>query len=87
MEGHGEITIQIAETDRNFYIDISDAGKGIPKRAYKKIFNPGYTTKQRGWGLGLSLAKRIIEEFHQGKIYVRNSEIGMGSCIRIAMKK
>ena len=87
MEGRGEITIQITETDRNFYIDISDTGKGIPKRAFNKIFNPGYTTKQRGWGLGLSLAKRIIEEFHQGRIYVRNSEIEMGSCIRIAMKK
>jgi signal transduction histidine kinase len=87
MEGRGEITIQITETDKNFCIDISDTGKGIPKRAFKKIFNPGYTTKQRGWGLGLSLAKRIIEEFHQGKIYVRNSEIEMGSCIRITMKK
>ncbi len=87
MEGKGEIKIQISETEKNVFLDISDTGKGIPKRAFKKIFNPGYTTKQRGWGLGLSLAKRIIEEFHQGKIYVRNSEIEKGSCMRIVMKK
>jgi signal transduction histidine kinase len=87
MEGNGEINFRISETEKNFIIDISDTGKGIPKRAFKKIFNPGYTTKQRGWGLGLSLAKRIIEEYHNGHIYVRNSEIGKGSCIRIVMNK
>ena len=87
MEGNGEINFRISETERNVLLDISDTGKGIPKRAFKKIFNPGYTTKQRGWGLGLSLAKRIIEEFHNGHIYVRNSEIGKGSCIRIIMPK
>ncbi|MCX6330471.1 MAG: ATP-binding protein [Bacteroidia bacterium] len=87
MEGNGEINFRISETEKNFIIDISDTGKGIPKRAFKKIFNPGYTTKQQGWGLGLSLAKRIIEEYHNGHIYVRNSEIGKGSCIRIVMNK
>ncbi len=87
MEGNGEINFRISETEKNVLIDISDTGKGIPKRAFKKIFNPGYTTKQRGWGLGLSLAKRIIEEYHNGHIYVRNSEIGKGSCIRIVMNK
>jgi len=87
MEGNGDIKIQVNETDRIVLIDISDTGRGIPKGAFKKIFSPGYTTKQRGWGLGLSLAKRIIEEFHQGKIYVRNSEVEKGSCIRIVMKK
>jgi len=87
MEGRGDIKIQIAETEKNVFLDISDTGKGIPKSAFKKIFNPGYTTKQRGWGLGLSLARRIIEEFHQGKIYVRNSEVEKGSCIRIVMNK
>jgi len=87
MEGRGDIKIQIAETEKYVFIDISDTGKGIPKSAFKKIFNPGYTTKQRGWGLGLSLARRIIEEFHQGKIYVRNSEVEKGSCIRIVMNK
>ncbi len=87
MEGSGELTIRISETERNALIDISDTGKGIPKSAIKKIFNPGYTTKQRGWGLGLSLAKRIIEEYHNGRIFVRNSEVGKGSCIRIVMNK
>jgi two-component system, sporulation sensor kinase D len=87
MEGTGVITIRINETDKSVLIDISDTGKGIPKSAYKKIFNPGYTTKQRGWGLGLSLAKRIIEEYHNGRIFVRNSEEGKGSCLRIIMNK
>ncbi len=87
MEGSGEITYHIAETDKNAIIDITDTGKGIPKSAFKKIFNPGFTTKQRGWGVGLSLAKRIIEEYHHGRIFVRQSEVGKGSCIRIVMKK
>ncbi len=87
MEGNGTITILISETEKNALIDISDTGKGIPKSAFKKIFNPGFTTKQRGWGVGLSLAKRIIEEYHRGKIFVRTSEVGKGSVIRIVMKK
>ena len=87
MEGSGEITVRITETERHALIDISDTGKGIPKSAFKKIFNPGFTTKQRGWGLGLSLAKRIIEEYHNGKIFVRHSEIGKGSCIRIVLNR
>lgn len=87
MEGSGEITIKISETERNAIIDISDTGKGIPKSAFNKIFNPGFTSKQRGWGLGLSLAKRIIAEYHNGRIFVRHSEVGKGSCIRIIMKK
>jgi signal transduction histidine kinase len=87
MEGSGELKYHISETEKNILIDISDTGKGIPKSAFKKIFNPGYSTKQRGWGLGLSLAKRIIEEFHKGRIYVRQSEIGKGSSIRIIMNK
>lgn len=87
MEGSGKITVRIMETDKNALIDILDTGKGIPKSLFNKIFNPGFTTKQRGWGLGLSLAKRIIEEYHHGKIFVRNSEVGKGSCIRIVMNK
>ncbi len=87
MEGNGKITVRIMETDKNAIIDILDTGKGIPKSLFNKIFNPGFTTKQRGWGLGLSLAKRIIEEYHHGKIFVRNSEVGKGSCIRIVMNK
>lgn len=87
MEGHGEITIRVVETDNHVMIDIADTGKGIPKSVIKKIFNAGFTTKQRGWGLGLSLAKRIIEDYHNGKIFVRHSEVGKGSTIRIAMNK
>jgi signal transduction histidine kinase len=87
MEGNGEITFRITESDRNAIIDISDTGKGIPNTSFKKIFSPGFSTKQRGWGLGLSLAKRIIEDYHNGKIFVRYSEMGRGSCIRIVMNK
>jgi two-component system, sporulation sensor kinase D len=87
MEGSGVITVRITETDKNAIIDFSDTGKGIPKSAFNKIFSPGFTTKQRGWGLGLSLAKRIIEEYHNGRIFVRHSEVGKGSCIRIIMNK
>lgn len=87
MEGRGVITILITENEKSAFIDISDTGKGIPKSAFKKIFSPGFTTKQRGWGVGLSLAKRIIEEYHHGRIFVRNSEVGKGSCIRIVMNK
>ena len=86
MEGDGEITIRVEEEEKHAIIDIYDTGKGMPKSAYKKIFNPGFTTKKRGWGLGLSLAKRIIEEYHNGKIFVKSSEIGKGTCIRIMMK-
>lgn len=87
MEGSGVITIRISDTAKHAIIDISDTGKGIPKSAFNKIFKPGFTTKQRGWGLGLSLAKRIIDEYHNGRIFVRYSEVGKGSCIRIIMNK
>jgi signal transduction histidine kinase len=87
ITGAGEINIRISENEQAVMVDISDNGKGIPKSAYKRIFKPGYTTKKTGWGLGLSLAKRIIEEYHDGKIFVRHSEIGKGSVIRIVMKK
>jgi signal transduction histidine kinase len=86
MEGNGEITIRVEEAEKHAIIDISDTGKGMPKSTWKKVFNPGFTTKKRGWGLGLSLAKRIIEEYHHGKIFVKSSEIGKGTCIRIMMK-
>ncbi len=87
MEGNGVITVKVIDAENNAIIDISDTGKGIPKSAFKKIFSPGFTTKQRGWGLGLSLAKRIIEKYHKGKLFVKYSEIGKGSCIRIILKK
>jgi signal transduction histidine kinase len=87
MEGSGEISVRLTDSEKSAVIDITDTGKGIPKSAFKKIFNPGFTTKQRGWGLGLSLAKRIVEEYHRGRIFVRHSEVGKGSCIRIVMNK
>jgi len=87
MNNMGEISISIIDNDKQVYIDISDTGKGIPKRKVKSIFKPGYTTKARGWGLGLSLAKRIVEVYHKGKIYVRYSEPGRGSTFRIVLKK
>jgi signal transduction histidine kinase len=86
-EGDGMISIKIGETEDYAIVDVIDNGKGIPKSSHKKIFRPGFTTKERGWGLGLSLAKRIIEEYHTGKILVKYSEPGKGTCIRIMMKK
>lgn len=87
MEGKGAIKLTISETANQVKIEISDTGKGIPKNLHQKIFSPGYTTKKRGWGLGLSLAKRIIEDYHNGKIAVSKSEIGKGSTFAITLKK
>ena len=87
MEGQGEITFQVEERDKTVRIDITDSGKGIPKSKYKTVFNPGYTTKKRGWGLGLSLVKRIREAYHGGKIFVKNSEVGKGTTFRIELRK
>ena len=87
VEGQGEITFQVEERDKTVRIDITDSGKGIPKSKYKTVFNPGYTTKKRGWGLGLSLVKRIIESYHGGKIFVKNSEVGKGTTFRIELRK
>ncbi len=87
VNGSGEITLSITDHTQVIYIDISDSGKGISKSKFKTIFKPGYTTKERGWGLGLSLTKRIIEEYHDGKIFVYESEIGKGTVIRIVLKK
>jgi len=82
----GEIRISIIPNSQFAFIDISDTGKGISKSKYKTIFKPGFTTKKRGWGLGLSLTKRIIEEYHKGKIFVADSDIGKGTTIRIILK-
>lgn len=87
MEGVGEISILVEEKEKVVRIDISDTGKGIPKSKFKTVFNPGYTTKRRGWGLGLSLVKRIIESYHGGKIYVKGSEAGKGTTFRIELQK
>lgn len=86
MEGSGKLTFNVFEHSKNIIIDISDTGKGIEKKRFKDVFRPGYTTKQRGWGLGLSLAKRIIEEYHKGKIFVKTSELGKGTTFRIVFK-
>lgn len=87
MEGHGKIIYQVEEKDKTVRIDVSDTGKGIAKSKFKTVFNPGYTTKKRGWGLGLSLVKRIIESYHNGQIYVKSSEIGKGTTFRIELRK
>lgn len=86
MQGEGELHITTG-TDRNcVWIEVRDTGKGIPKKNFKRVFNPGYTTKKRGWGLGLTLVKRIIEEYHRGRIYVKESEIGVGTTFRIELR-
>lgn len=87
MEGKGEIRFRVKQKDKKVIIDISDTGKGIQKSRFKTVFNPGYTTKKRGWGLGLSLVKRIIESYHGGKIFVKQSEPGKGTTFRIELKK
>jgi len=87
MNGSGQIDISVRDQNQVVYLDITDTGKGIQKTNYQVIFQPGYTTKPRGWGLGLSLVKRIIENYHNGKIFVRNSEINKGTTFRIVLKK
>jgi len=87
MNGEGEIKITVTDNYQHIYIDICDTGKGVPKSKFKAVFNPGYTTKKRGWGLGLSLTKRIIENYHKGKIFIKSSEINKGTCFRIVLKK
>ena len=87
IQGSGTITFSITDTIQVLFIDISDNGKGIPKSKYKKVFTPGYTTKSRGWGLGLTLSKRIIEEYHNGKIFINFSEVNKGTSFRIALPK
>jgi K+-sensing histidine kinase KdpD len=87
MSGIGKITIQVIEIENaRIAIDISDTGKGMSKKQIKKVFEPGFTTKQRGWGLGLTLTKRIIEEYHKGKVFVRTSDMGKGTCFRMILK-
>ncbi len=87
MKGRGKITIEITQLENNVKISITDTGKGIPKKNFNTIFEPGYTTKKRGWGLGLSLTKRIIEDFHNGKIKVQESTIGKGTTFQISLKR
>ena len=87
MDGEGSINIHMTETDERVYIDIEDTGKGIQKSHFSTVFSPGFTTKKRGWGLGLSLAKRIIESYHKGRIYVKHSELGKGTTFRIELRR
>jgi signal transduction histidine kinase len=87
MEGKGEITLSLTKQENKVHLDITDTGKGIDRRHFKTIFKPGYTSKKRGWGLGLSLAKRIIEDYHRGKLFVKQSQIGVGSTFRITLEQ
>jgi two-component sensor histidine kinase len=87
MDGKGTITCHISTLNDNVCLDISDTGKGIPTSKFKTVFQPGYSTKQRGWGLGLSLAKRIIEEYHRGKIFVKASKLGEGTTFTVKLPK
>src|SRR5690606_15682805 len=87
MEGKGKMYIELKGIPEGLIIDISDTGKGIPKSKFSTVFEPGFTTKSRGWGLGLSLCKRIIESYHKGRIFVLKSELGKGSTFRITLKR
>lgn len=87
MQGAGAIYVTVSSHANMIYIDVTDTGKGIARKNFKTVFNPGYTTKKRGWGLGLTLVKRIIEEYHGGRIYVKESEIGKGTTFRIELPK
>jgi signal transduction histidine kinase len=87
MKGKGSLAIVISELENVVKINISDSGKGIPKNQFSKVFEPGFTTKKRGWGLGLSLTKRIVQEYHKGKVWVVHSEIGKGTTMQMSFKK
>ena len=86
MDGQGSITLTAGTEGALAVVEVADTGKGIPKNKFRTVFTPGFTTKKRGWGLGLSLAKRIVEEYHHGRIYVKNSEVGRGTTFRIELK-
>ena len=87
MNGNGVILIDFSEDEKFFYVDVTDTGKGIPSNELNLIFQPGYTTKKRGWGLGLPLAKRIIKQYHKGKLFVKSSVIGRGTVMRMQLRK
>ena len=87
MGGEGKITLKIFEEPKKAVVEVTDTGKGIRKKDLRNVFRPGFTTKKRGWGLGLSLAKRIVEEYHKGRIFVKRSEVGVGTTFRIELRK
>jgi signal transduction histidine kinase len=86
LQGHGAINVRLSRDDRHIYIDVADTGRGIARANREKIFEPGFTTKTRGWGLGLSLSRRVIEEYHKGRIFVAESEVGRGTTMRVVLK-
>ena len=85
MQGEGRIDITTGAEGKRVWIEVKDTGKGIARKNFKTVFNPGYTTKKRGWGLGLTLVKRIVEEYHGGRIFVKESELGVGTTFRIEL--
>jgi signal transduction histidine kinase len=87
MKGKGTITVELLEETGHILIDVTDTGKGIPRSNWERVFKPGFSTKKRGWGLGLSLSKRIIEQYHKGELYVKHSEPGKGTTFRIKLNK
>jgi signal transduction histidine kinase len=87
MSGTGQITFTLRQKENMVIVDVSDTGKGLPKSQFKNIFQPGYSTKKRGWGLGLSLAKRIVENYHKGRIFIKESELNKGTTFRILLRK
>ena len=87
MDGKGKITVEAFREGGRVAVEVSDTGKGIPKNHFKTVFSPGFTTKKRGWGLGLSLAKRIVEDYHKGRIFVKRSELGAGTTFRVELKQ
>ena len=87
LEGRGAIIVDILEETKVVYIEITDTGKGIARQNVPMVFKPGFTTKKRGWGLGLSLSKRIIQQYHKGEIFVKHTEMGKGTTFRIVLKK
>lgn len=85
MEGRGTIDVTTGTEGRTAFVEVTDSGKGIPRKNFKRVFNPGYTTKKRGWGLGLTLARRIIDQYHRGSIFVKSSTPGIGTTFRITL--
>ena len=87
MGGTGKIDITVTNQPQQVLVDVQDSGKGIPAYQVKRVFTPGFTTKKRGWGLGLSLSRRIVEKYHHGSIFVKQSELGKGTTFRIILRR
>lgn len=86
MEGKGTLTLALSQNKKHVWLDVRDTGKGMPQKMFKTVFEPGFTTKQRGWGLGLTLVKRIVEQYHHGKVFVAESQLGKGTTFRVVLK-